>query len=385
MSIEKISTLWGDVKAGRSGTLGAARLDVVRVLLAGGGSGGSATPVIAVAERLRQLAPEVRLLFVGTAEGPERQLAAAAGLEFTAVPSGKLRRYWSWQNLVDPARVVAGLGASLRIVRQFRPDAALGAGGFASVPPLAAAALLGCPVQIHQQDAEPGLANRLLTPLARGCSVSLPASLSHFPAGRTTLVGNPVRQTVLGGDANRARTRFGLEPGGPLVLVTGGGTGALGLNRLVATAAQRLVGRCQVVHLTGRGRGVSAEAGQRYRQVEFVTDEMPDLLAAATVVVSRAGMGTLSELAALRKAAVLIPMPSSHQAANARAFAEHGAALVWEQEQLTPESFAGALLALLDAPGRLDELAQNMASVMPPDAAERLARLVVWLASRPAL
>jgi UDP-N-acetylglucosamine--N-acetylmuramyl-(pentapeptide) pyrophosphoryl-undecaprenol N-acetylglucosamine transferase len=358
-------------------------LDVVRVLLAGGGSGGSATPVLAVAERLRQIEPGAHLLFVGTAEGPERQLATAAGLEFVAVPSGKLRRYWSWQNLVDPVRIAAGLGLSLRIVHQFRPEVAFGAGGFASVPPLAAAWLLSCPVQIHQQDAEPGLANRLLTPLARGCSVSLPTSLRHFPAGRTALVGNPVRPTMLAGDADRARTRFGLEPGVPLVLVTGGGTGALRLNWLVATAAPRLVERCQVVHLTGRGRGVSAEARQRYRQIEFVTDEMADLLAAATVVVSRAGMGTLSELAALRKPTVLIPMPSSHQAANARAFAEHGAALVWEQEYLTPESLAEALLALLDSPGRLAELAENMTGIMPPDAAERLARLVVRLASRP--
>jgi UDP-N-acetylglucosamine--N-acetylmuramyl-(pentapeptide) pyrophosphoryl-undecaprenol N-acetylglucosamine transferase len=356
---------------------------VVRLLLAGGGSGGSATPVIAVAERVREIHPGVRLLFVGTAEGPERQLAKAAGLEFAAVSSGKLRRYWSWQNLADPARVLAGLGASLRIMRRFRPDAALGAGGFASVPPLAAAALLGCPVHIHQQDAEPGLANRLLTPLARSCSVSLPVSLSRFPAGRTSLVGNPVRPTVMDGDANRARSRFGLEPGVPLVLVTGGGTGALGLNRLVATAAPRLVDRCQLVHLTGRGRGVSAEAGQRYRQIEFVTDEMADLLAAATVVVSRAGMGTLSELAALRKAAVLLPMPASHQVANARAFVERGAALIWDQEQLTPESFAEALLGLLDSPSRRGELAENIAGVMPLDAAERLAWLVVGMALQP--
>ena len=191
-----------------------------------------------------------------------------------------------------------------------------------------------------------------------------------------------MRPTGLGGDADRARRQFGLEPGVPLVLVTGGGTGALGLNRLVATAAPQLVERCQVVHLTGRGRGVSADAGQRYRQIEFVVEEMADLLAASTVVVSRAGMGTLSELAELRKATVLIPMPTSHQAANARAFAEHGAALVWEQEDLTPASFAEALLALLDSPGRLGELAENMIGVMPPDAADRLARMVVGLASR---
>lgn len=354
-----------------------------RILLAGGGSGGSATPVIAVAERLRGLRPGVELLLVGTQNGPERALAEAVGLPFAGVPTGKLRRYWSWQNLTDPARVVAGLAASAGLVTRFRPRAAFGAGGFASVPPLAAAALAGCPVHIHQQDAAPGLANRLLIPLARSCSVSLPASFSSFPLERTILTGNPVRPSVLRGDAARARATFGLEPNVPLLLVTGGGTGALGLNRLVAAAAPSLVGGCQVVHLTGRGRGVPLDdPPRRYHQLEFVTDAMADLLAAADLVVTRAGMGTLSELAGLGKPTVLIPMPNSHQAANAGAFAARGAVLVFEQQHLTPESLAQALLTLLAAPARLAELARNIRAAMPADAADRLARLVLDLADR---
>lgn len=355
-----------------------------RILLAGGGSGGSATPVIAVAERLRELEPQAELLFVGTREGPERDLALAAGLRFVAVPSGRLRRYWSWQNVVDPARVLAGLAASALLVRRFRPGAALGAGGFASVPPLAAAALLGCPVHLHQQDVRPGLANRLLTPLARSYSVSLPASLSHFPLDRVTLIGNPVRASMLAGQATRAASTFELEPDLPLVLVTGGGTGALELNRLVVAALPRLLDHCQIVHLTGRGRGARLETmPRRYRQLEFVTTEMADLLAASALVITRAGMGILSELAALGKPAVLVPMPRSHQAANAAAFAERGAALVLEQERLTPEMLADALRALLHSPERLAELARNIRESMPRDAADRLARLVLGLMDKP--
>ena len=280
-----------------------------------------------------------------------------------------------------PARVLAGLAKSARLVSAFRPSAAFGAGGFAAVPPLAAAALRGCPVHIHQQDALPGLANRLLIPFARSCSVSLPDSFRHFPLERTLLVGNPARPSILRGDPARAREQFGLQPGVPLVLVTGGGTGALGLNRLVAAAAPRLVEQCQVVHLAGRGRGVSLEQPlRRYQQIEFVTDAMADLLAAADLVVARAGMGTLSELSALGKPAILIPMPRSHQAANAAAFARRGAVVVLEQEQLTTDSLADALLALLAAPGRIAELARNIREAMPGDAAERLARLVLDLA-----
>ena len=352
-----------------------------RILLAGGGSGGSATPVLAVAERLRALAPAAQLLLVGTRDGPERALAAAADVPFAALPAGKLRRYWSAQNLTDPLRVLGGLLLAVRLVRRFRPTVGFGAGGFASVPPLAAAALTGCPIHIHQQDALPGLANRLLTPLARSYSVSLPVTLDRFPDERTVLVGNPVRATVLRGESARAWSRFGLEPDLPLVLVTGGGTGALGLNRLVAEAAPRLTRHCQVVHLTGAGRATpAAEPLARYRQLEFVTDEMADLLAAARLVVSRAGMGTLAELAALGKPALLVPMPNSHQAANARAFAERQAALVSEQHELDAERLAGIVVELLASPARLDELGARMRQAMPDGADERIARHLLELA-----
>jgi UDP-N-acetylglucosamine--N-acetylmuramyl-(pentapeptide) pyrophosphoryl-undecaprenol N-acetylglucosamine transferase len=352
-----------------------------RILLAGGGSGGSATPVIAVAERLRELAPGSEMLLVGTHEGPERGLAAAAGLAYAAVSSGKLRRYWSVQNLVDPLRVAGGLLDSLRVVRGFQPDVGFGAGGFASVPPLTATALLRRPIHIHQQDAEPGLANRLLTPLARSCSVSLPASFPHFPFDRTVLTGNPVRPSILAGRAERAIAKCGLAGDLPIVLITGGGTGALALNRLAVEAAVLLAEHCQLVHLTGRGRSLPAPAGlTRYHQLEFVTSEMADLLAAAALVVTRAGMGILSELSALGKPAVLIPMPRSHQAANAAHYAARGAAIVLEQDATTGESLAAALVALLRHPTRLKELAENMRSGMPTEAVDRVARLVLELA-----
>jgi UDP-N-acetylglucosamine--N-acetylmuramyl-(pentapeptide) pyrophosphoryl-undecaprenol N-acetylglucosamine transferase len=355
----------------------------LRVLLAGGGSGGSATPVLAVAEQLRRLEPPVELLLVGTHEGPERALAATSGVAFAALSAGKLRRYWSARNFSDPLRVLGGLAQAVGLVRRFRPQVALGAGGFASVPPLAAAGLLRCPVHVHQQDALPGLANRLLIPFARSFSVSLPVTLHSFPRGRTSLTGNPVRPSILRGEAGRAWRRFGLDPNRPLVLVTGGGTGALGLNRLVAAAAPALVERCQVVHLTGAGRGVGLESAlDGYQQHEFVTDSMADLLVAATLVVSRAGLGTLSELAALGKPALLVPMPDSHQGANAAEVARLDAALVVEQDALDPAHLAAIIHGLLADPHRLAALSAGMARVMPNDAAERLARRLLALAGR---
>jgi UDP-N-acetylglucosamine--N-acetylmuramyl-(pentapeptide) pyrophosphoryl-undecaprenol N-acetylglucosamine transferase len=354
----------------------------LRVLLAGGGSGGSATPVLAVAQALRVQHPDVELCYVGTVDGPEADLAAAAGIPFVAVRSGKLRRYWDLRNLTDPARVLLGVGEAYGIARRFKPQAAFAAGGFAAVPPMVAARLAGARTIIHQQDVAPGLANRLLTPLADTITVSVSSSAAHFPARRTVLTGNPVRQELLAADPARAIAAFGLDPAVPLVVVTGGGTGALGLNRLVSEAVPWLVADAQVVHLTGRGRAVPTQASARYQTREFVVAEMPDLLAAATLVVSRAGMGTLTELAALGKAGLVVPMPDSHQWANARAFAALGAIEVVDQQQVTAGEFAARVGALLAAPDRRARLGAALAASMPRDAAARIATAIGTGASR---
>jgi UDP-N-acetylglucosamine--N-acetylmuramyl-(pentapeptide) pyrophosphoryl-undecaprenol N-acetylglucosamine transferase len=190
-----------------------------------------------------------------------------------------------------------------------------------------------------------------------------------------------VRSEIAAADPAQAYARFGLQPNVPIVLVTGGGTGALGLNRVVAAAAPSLVGTVQVVHLMGRGRGVPAQTdSSRYIALEFVVDEMPHLLAAATVVVSRAGMGTLTELAALRKAALVVPMPASHQWANAREFARIGAIEVADQDALTPASLAQRILSLAADAARRAHLGQALAASMPPNAAERIAQELLGLA-----
>ena len=353
----------------------------LRVLLAGGGSGGSATPVLAVAQALRRHDASVEFLYVGTREGPEAALAAAQGIPFAGVEAGKLRRYWDARNLTDPFRVLAGIAGSYDLVRRFRPRVAFAAGGFGAVPPMVAARLAGARTLIHQQDVEPGLANRLLVPFARRITVSLASSLAHFPRRRTTVTGNPVRAEILSADPGVAFARLELERDVPLVVVTGGGTGALALNRVVSAAAPRLIAQAQLVHLTGRGRGVPAvTSSPRYRSIEFLVDEMPHLLAAATLVVSRAGMGTLTELAALARPSLIVPMPGSHQWANAQAFARLGGIEVADQQALTPEALAERVLSLLaDAPRR-EQLGRALAASMPRDAAERIAGELLGLA-----
>jgi UDP-N-acetylglucosamine--N-acetylmuramyl-(pentapeptide) pyrophosphoryl-undecaprenol N-acetylglucosamine transferase len=197
------------------------------------------------------------------------------------------------------------------------------------------------------------------------------------------VTGNPVRDEILAADPKEGIERLGLEPDIPLVLATGGGTGALGLNRLIAAAAPLLVGSLQVLHLTGRGRGVpAASTSPRYRALEFLVDEMPHALAASAVVISRAGMGTLTELAALEKPTLVVPLPGSHQWANARAFARLGAIEVADQAALTPELLAQRVLNLIDDAPRRAALGRALGQSMPRDAATSIALQLLKLAPR---
>lgn len=345
----------------------------MRVLLAGGGSGGSTAPVLAVAEELRRRKP-CEFLYVGTATGPEHELVASLAIPFRTVQTGKLRRYWSPQNLVDLVRIPLGLAESLALVRSFRPDVAFAAGGFAAVPPLLAASLLRVPTVIHQQDVEPGLANRILAPFATVVTVTFPSSVAHFPRSKTRVTGNPVRGEILAGSREEAVRLFGLREGLPIVLVTGGGTGALRLNQLTAQAAPTLISACQILHITGRGKGIDApDLRGGYRQLEFLAEGMGHALAVADLVVSRAGLSTLTELAALGKPSLLIPMPRSHQNANASAFSLGGAAVVLQEEGLAADQLAEAILALLRDPGGMAALSERARAMMPPQAEARIA------------
>ncbi len=353
----------------------------MRILLAGGGSGGSAAPVIAVAEAFREQFPQTRLLYVGTRTGPERALVEAAKIPFAAVVTGRLRRYATWHNLIDPLLIGVGVWQAANLVRKFHPDVAFGAGGFATVPPLVAARIAGAKVMIHQQDAVPGLANRLLAPISSRVSVALPGSEGCFGRRTSGAVGNPVRRVVIEADAARAWGRLGLEEGVPLILATGGGTGALSLNRIVVEAARELVKDAQILHVTGAGKGSGDWRHPRYHSVEFLAEDFADAMAAADVVVTRAGMSSLAELGALGKAAVVTPMPKSHQEANAAIVRVAGAAVVIEESDLTGPILAAEVLRLLGSSDLRQGLGQALKALFPNDAAQRIAADLATLAA----
>jgi UDP-N-acetylglucosamine--N-acetylmuramyl-(pentapeptide) pyrophosphoryl-undecaprenol N-acetylglucosamine transferase len=257
---------------------------------------------------------------------------------------------------------------------------------------------------MHQQDLLPNLANRLLTPVATRISVSFPTSVAHFPKGKTSLAGNPVREPMLammGADPAALKARLGFDPRLPLLLVTGGSQGARHLNQVVAAALPYLLPRCQVLHVSGdltydetRAQAAERLAGDptggqlaaRYQLHAYLDDPMPAALAASDIVLCRSGASTLAELALLAKPSVLVPLPpgfsGSPQLANAAMFAQAGAATIVLDRDLTVEWLAAALPPLLGDPARLAAMGAAARAFARPDAAATLADAVAALAAR---
>ncbi len=324
-----------------------------------------------------------------------------AGFPFVGIQAGKLRRYLSWKTLTDLGRVPLGFMQAIGHVRRFQPDAAFTSGGYVSVPAGFAARLSGAPLVTHQQDVSPNLANRLLRPLATRISVSFEDSLRYFPAKKTLLIGNPVRDAILNAvemQSSAAKHTFGLDPSLPLLVVTGGSQGAKHLNEVVVESLPRLLPHCQMLHISGsrtfadtqRASATQVEGhadwAARYRLYEYLDAEMAPALAAADVVLCRSGASTLSELAALGKPSILVPLPpgfgGSPQAVNAAMFQQHGAARVIRDADLAAETLSAMLLLLLQDAGQRDTLAASARSLARLNAAAELAAIVAELAKK---
>lgn len=357
------------------------------IVLAGSGTGGPVTPLLAVAETLKSIVPEIEFLFVGTRGGLEQRLVKNAGMRYRAIVCGKLHRYWTLKNILAPFLIAIGFIQSYRLLRRVGADCVLGAGGFVQVPVMWAAWLQGIPVIVHQQDVEPGLANILCAPIAQNITVTFASSLVDFPPGwilrhldqesdeRLLWTGNPVRQL----DApprEKALKKFDLDVEYPTLLVMGGGTGSRALNELVVAALPLLVRFVNIIHITGTGRGQVGGAHERYRAYEFISD-MASAYGACDMVVARAGLGTITELALIHRPAIIVPMPGSHQEANAALLAEHEAALVVEQAVLTPESLASLIRGLLFEHALQKRLVKNMSALMPANAAVLVSDVVM--------
>lgn len=344
----------------------------IKIIYSGGGTLGPVTPLLAMHEILtKEFGGGYSAVWVGTKQGIERDLVAASGIPFQTIAAGKLRRYFSVWNILDPLKMIVGFFQSIILLLRENPQLCVSAGGYVSVPLHWAAWLLGIPTWIHQQDVQIGLANRLMKLIARQITTVLKAQTTLFPKRKTLWLGNPIRLEILQGTKTDARKIFNLKSNLPIVFATGGGTGSLRINQLIIESIPQLRGSAQVIHLSGKERpqelvNRAQELFADYYQVhQFFGSEMKYAYAIADVVISRGGFGSLSELAALKKCVIVIPKPG-HQEENVDYFARSNTVIQLDEQEIDGNSLAKVIRELLENSQRRESMGQQLHQLLPP-------------------
>lgn len=363
----------------------------MRVMIAGGGTGGHTSPAAAVVEELRRRCPEAEFEWVGRRNGLEQRVAATHEIAFRAVPVRGWPRKRTWRKGLVVTQLACSIGLCWVHLKRFRPDIVFGVGGYVSLPLLYAAQRSGFPTAIHEQNRLLGMANRMLARRAKRVFLSYADTVGAYPAERALLVGNPVRARFLTPPEKAAACQaFELDTAIPTVLVCGGSQGARSLNQAVADALPRFgEHELQVIWMTGshgeeQARAAAAGSPVNVKVFPFI-DDMVGACAAADLVVSRSGASTTAELAVLGKPSVLVPFPhatDNHQEQNARAFEEAGAAVVVLDSELDGDRFAGTVRGLLGDTGRLEAMESSAAGLARPGAAEAIVDSLLELTGR---
>jgi UDP-N-acetylglucosamine--N-acetylmuramyl-(pentapeptide) pyrophosphoryl-undecaprenol N-acetylglucosamine transferase len=369
----------------------------VRIVIAGGGTGGHVQPAIAVIRELKAIA-NVELLWIGSSNGYEVGVAREDEIEFRAIPTGKLRRYISIHTAIDTVRVPAGIVRARIHLRSFRPDVIFSTGGFVSVPTVVAGWLAGIPIITHEQTATIGLANRINARFANRIALAYErtATLLENYRERTVITGNPVRPELLDGDAERARQELGIEPDIPIIYITGGSLGAQALNNAVRSTIPKILDHAAVIHQCGPAsingdlprlletrQSLSNSIQSRYVVRERFGSELADIYAAADIIIGRAGAGTVAELALLGKPSILVPLPGAagdEQTRNAETLSDRGGAILLAQSELSGKRLRTEIENLLKDRDRLRKMSEGARSVAQPGAARLLASEILDLA-----
>lgn len=317
-----------------------------KIVLTGGGTAGHVTPNIALIPALKKEGYEI--YYIGSHNGIEKKLIEEYGIPYYGISSGKLRRYFDVKNFTDPFRVVKGLFDAKSIMKKLKPDVVFSKGGFVSVPVVMAAKKCHVPAIIHESDMTPGLANKLSIPSAFKVCCNFPETVSYLPEGKAVLTGSPIRRELFDGNRLNGLDFCHFSINKPVIMIIGGSLGSVAINTAVRNLLPQLLKKYQVIHLCGKGNlDPSLEHLEGYVQFEYIKKELSDLMDAADVVISRAGANAICELLALKKPAILIPLPAASsrgdQILNAQSFEKQGFSYLLKEEDMTDASLKDAI------------------------------------------
>ncbi len=337
-----------------------------RIVLTGGGTAGHVTPHLALLPHLLEEGYEVH--YIGTEEGIEHKMMSLPGVTYHAVKSGKLRRYFDWKNFTDPFKVLAGAFQSAYLMGKIKPDVCFSKGGFVSVPAVIGAWLHGVPVICHESDLTPGLANKICSKFAKKIATTFPECAKAL-GEKAVCTGTPMRPELFSGTREKGLGLCGFTGEKPVLMMMGGSSGAQSVNKALREALPRILEKMDVLHITGKGNlDESLSTLPGYTQFEFLSDELPNALACADFVLSRAGSNALCEFQALKKPMLLVPYPKGasrgDQILNAESYRARGLCHVLLQENMNADTLYAALETLM---AEKDQLVENLKNAPPAD------------------
>jgi UDP-N-acetylglucosamine--N-acetylmuramyl-(pentapeptide) pyrophosphoryl-undecaprenol N-acetylglucosamine transferase len=360
----------------------------MRIVLTGGGTGGHIIPLITVAQKIKEKvgpAESVEFLFIGPRGKLEEELMAQAGIPTRKVFVGKMRRYFSMKNFVDVFKVPIGILQALWYLLTYMPDAIFSKGGHASLPVVLVGWLYRIPILIHESDSVPGATNDILGKLSTRVAVSYAEAEKDFASAQVVLTGNPVREDINRGDAAKARSMFNLTESKKVIFVYGGSQGAQIINEKIINILPQLLHEYQIIHQTGSNNyeavvhrageaGIKADR-EGYHPIAYIGPEIKDIFAVTDLVITRAGANSLSEIAANKKPAIVIPLEGSandHQKMNGFLIARMGGCIVLEENNLGENLLLEKIKEIMTNDELRSKLSQNISNFYHPDATEKI-------------
>lgn len=331
------------------------------IFFTGGGTAGHVVPNIPLIEHFHQHGWNVQ--YIGSEHGIEKDIINDVDISYHVIATGKLRRYFSWQNFIDPFKIMFGILQAWKILRKHKPEVIFSKGGFVAFPVVVAARWCGIPVVAHESDLTPGLANKLCFPFVKKICVTFAAGKKYFAdSDKVVVTGTPIRESLFKGDASQAVKHCQFVAEKPCLLIIGGGSGANSINVAVREALPQLLAHYNIIHLCGKGKRDRTLSQPGYFQCEYAQDELADFYALADCVISRSGANSVYEILALKKPHIFVPLPlkssRGDQIHNANHFAKQGVSRVINDEVLTADTLVSGIKDLFSQLPRIQQQLQ---------------------------